>query len=119
MNNRGFTLIELIMVIAILALLSIILIPVSGNIIEKGKINNCEDTIDGVIAAAKLYVADNRYELTDNDIELSTLVSEGYLKKMPDISSENENVRITYDENKKDYNISWIDKSVCEQLIKN
>ena len=118
MNNKGFTLIELIMVIAILALLSIILIPVSGNIIEKGKKNNCEDTIDGVIAAAKLYVADNRYELTGDPISLSTLVDEGYLKKMPDnISSEK--VKITYDENKKDYNISWINKSVCEQLIKN
>ena len=101
MNNRGFTLIELIVTIALLAIISTISVSVIGNIRSKHNVNTYYELLDNVVSAAKLYVTDNRYNLSsisgedsvscpaathDNTnpsfsfyISLATLVSNGYL----------------------------------------
>ena len=73
MNKKGFTLIEVIMVIAIIAILSLILIPNVMVLIDKNKKRTCEK------------MSDNKYELdfdcsgTPKEITLKTLVDAGYL----------------------------------------
>lgn len=95
MNNRGFTLIELIVTIALLAIISTISVSVIGNIRSKHNVNTYYELLDNVVSAAKLYVTDNRYNLSSIgggaikcnsssdthsfDITLATLVSDGYL----------------------------------------
>ena len=86
MNKKGFTLIEVIMVIAIIAILSLILIPNVMVLIDKNKERSCEKMIDNIESAAKMYVNQNKYELgfdcVDNktkEITLKTLVDAGYL----------------------------------------
>ncbi len=85
MNKKGFTLIEVIMVIAIIAILSLILIPNVMILIDKNKKRTCEKMIDNIESAAKMYVNQNKYELgfdcsgTPKGIKLKTLVDAGYL----------------------------------------
>ena len=86
MNRKGFTLIEVIMIIAIIAILSLILIPNVMVLINENKKRSCEKMIDNIESAAKMYVNQNKYELgfdCDNNktkgIKLKTLVDAGYL----------------------------------------
>ena len=85
MNKKGFTLIEVIMVIAIIAILSLILIPNVMVLIDKNKERSCEKMIDNIESAAKMYVNQNKDEVgvecsgTPKEITLKTLVDAGYL----------------------------------------
>lgn len=131
MNNRGFTLIELIVTIALLALISTISVSVIGNIRGKHNVNAYYELLKNVESAAKLYVTDNRYNLKSVGIDikcpnnntftisLQKLVDSGYLTtdngeiKNFDGStltlSENK-VTVTYDCTKKNFTYK-IDKN--------
>ncbi len=97
------------MVIAIIAILSLILIPNVMVLIDKNKERSCEKMIDNIESAAKMYVNQNKYELgfdcsgTPKGIKLKTLVDAGYLGgelvnpiNKKEISLESE-VLVTYD----------------------
>lgn len=140
MNNRGFTLIELIVTIALLALISTISVSVIGNVRGKHNVNSYYELLKNVESAAKLYVTDNRYNLksisgkdikcpNDNTftISLEKLVYNGYLTTDNDeiknfdgstlTLSENK-VTVTYDCTKKNFTYK-IDKNepICEKSI--
>jgi len=57
-KQGSFTLIELIVVIAIIAIASVIIVPVALNSIEKAKVTNCGQTLTLVKKAAMTYYAD-------------------------------------------------------------
>lgn len=140
MNNRGFTLIELIVTIALLALISTISVSVIGNIRGKHNVNTYYELLKNVESAAKLYVTDNRYNLKSVGIDikcpnnntftisLQKLVDNGYLTtdnneiKNFDGStltlSENK-VTVTYDCTKKNFTYK-IDKNepICAKSKK-
>lgn len=63
MNNKGFTLIELIIVIAILSLIALLSAPNVLKLINKNKADNYNGMIDSIIKSTKLYVSDNKNEL--------------------------------------------------------
>ena len=112
MNRKGFTLIEVIMVIAIITILSLILIPNVMVLINENKKRSCEKMIDNIESAAKMYVNQNKYELgfdCDNNktkgIKLKTLVDAGYLggelvnpinKIKIDLDNKENKVSVTY-----------------------
>lgn len=66
MNNKGFTLIELIMVIALLAVIALLTTPNIIKLIEKNKVDNYNSTIDTIIKATEVYVSNNKYNLDFN-----------------------------------------------------
>lgn len=82
MNKKGFTLIELLMVIVIIAIISMILIPNVINMISTNKQKSCESLKKNIISATKLYVNENKYDLSftcDNTIKIpiSKLIETG------------------------------------------
>ena len=91
MNNKGFTLIELIITIALLAVISIISFVSINGVIEDNRVRNCENLRKSIISAAKEYVSDNRYKLDEisayrieeNDknykINVGVLITKNYL----------------------------------------
>ena len=121
MNKKGFTLIETIMVIAILALLMLILVPNVIVLINKNNIKSCHNLEDSIINSAKMYVASNKYELgfscpstdsTSKDVSIQTLLDSGELKlstdKLTNPKDDSEilldtSVKVTYDCNTKEF----------------
>lgn len=85
MNKKGFTLVETILVVAILALLMLILVPNVIVLINKNNKESCENLKDNIISATKIYVNTNKYDLgfvcnIAKNITLQTLVDSGDLK---------------------------------------
>lgn len=89
MNRKGFTLIEVIMALAIVAILFLVLIPNIAVLINKNKEKSCNSLKNNVISAARIYVTNNKYELgfecsspnNTKEITLKTLIDSGDLKK--------------------------------------
>ena len=74
MNNKGFTLIELVATIGLLAVVSIISYVSINKVIEESKVNDCEQLVMSIKSASKEYVSDNRYNLTTNvDLNITSL----------------------------------------------
>ena len=130
MNNRGFTLVELILVVAIIALLSLIFTPNVLSLINKNNTDTYNDTVESVISATKMYVSNNRYELgitcTNNtkSITINDLILSGDLSKVPVNSCNNsaldfdvnDTIEISYDCDQKKYSYSFrekIDENTC------
>lgn len=122
MNKNGFTLIETIMVIAILALLMLILVPNVISLINKNNIKSCQNLEASIKNAAKVYVTNNKYQLGFNcntsektstvTISIQNLIDSGDLKlqnnelvnpKNNEAIQPNEIVEVTYDCNKKTF----------------
>lgn len=89
LNNKGFTLIEVLLVVAILSVLALIMIPTVGGLIEQNRSDNFNNLKNSIISAAKLHVSDNRYSLGISchdgnpsfNITLRELVDEGSLSE--------------------------------------
>lgn len=71
MNNRGFTLIELIATIALLSVIAVISFVSINGIITQNKVNECNILVNNIKSAATEYVSDNRY----NDVNFSNLTA--------------------------------------------
>lgn len=63
LNNKGFTLIEVLAVVVILSIIMAIMVPSVNNILNRNKEENYDDLEDSIISAAKIYISDNRYEI--------------------------------------------------------
>lgn len=106
MNNKGFTLIELIGVILILALLAIIVFPNILSSISKNEKTLDEDNKKLIIANAKEYVGDNTNLFVKKSgnvycIKVSTLSENGYTTNLKglkngDASLTTDAVKVTY-----------------------
>jgi prepilin-type N-terminal cleavage/methylation domain-containing protein len=109
LNNKGYTLVEILAVIVILGMLLVIVIPNVGNLINMNKENNIKQFNISIKNAAKLYISDYKYEITlvsntcsvdetididkigdannlnpNSQITIKTLVNEGYIKTSKD-----------------------------------
>ncbi|KYO65839.1 competence type IV pilus major pilin ComGC [Thermovenabulum gondwanense] len=78
-EKKGFTLIELIVVVAVLGILATIAIPRVGNIVGTAKSNADEMNKSLIINALERYNAEKGEYPTSLDV----LVSSGYLDKIP------------------------------------
>ena len=85
MYKKGFTLVEVILAIAIMALLVLILVPNVLALLNKNNVKSCNNLKSNIESAAKLYVTNNKYKLsficdTPKNITFKTLVDSGDLK---------------------------------------
>ena len=85
MNKKGFTLVEVILAIAIMALLVLILVPNVFALLNKNNVKSCNNLKSNIESAAKMYVTNNKYKLgficdTPKNITFKTLVDSGDLK---------------------------------------
>lgn len=79
-TNRGMTLVELMVVIAIIFILAALLIPRYLDVTERANQAKCNGNIATMNSAASVYIAVHLEPASD----LSELVSDGLLQQIPD-----------------------------------
>ena len=128
LNNKGFTLVEVLLVVAILSVLALIMVPTVGGLIEQNNIDNFNNLKNSIISAAKMHVSENRYSLGISchdgnptfNVTLRELVDEGSLSEnvidprdKENIDLDNNYVMVTYDCDIKEFsyeidgNLNW------------
>ena len=82
-NKKGFTLIELVVTIALLAIIVLITSPAIIGLLDKNKKSNCDSLKRSVLESAKLYVSDNRYSIpwTGSNPKTATISAETLIEK--------------------------------------
>ena len=77
MNNKGFTLLEMMGVLILLAIILLVAIPSITNTIKKDQVNQLVKYEQTMCDAAETYIAEENVNVTE--IKGSLLVSKGYL----------------------------------------
>lgn len=101
-DQQGFTLVELIIVIAILGILAGLAVPKVGNIVGDAEKKANKANIRMIEEACDLYVASGKTELiSEQTIDNNhVLIKEGYLKEEPKYpNSENKYYKIIQKDN--------------------
>ena len=88
-DNKGFTLVELIVVMAILAILAALAVPAFNNVLKESRYKSHNANVKMIQEAVEVYYANNG-DLSTGDgttaIDIDDLVSEGLLKEpVPDV----------------------------------
>lgn len=123
MKNRGFTLLELLGVIVILALLTTLVFPSVLNAIKKSSNQTDKLSMDLISNAADLYIENNLNEFIKFNgnkyiIEIENLIEEGNLPnniKMSDIDNINDVCIQTIYQDGFKYELK--EKGTCEKLV--
>lgn len=80
-KEGGFTLVELLAVLAILALIVGIAIPMVGNVINNSKESADQSQYELVVDAAQLRAIDNSEDFSEiTSIDIDQLVDDGYME---------------------------------------
>jgi len=80
LNKKGFTLVELLVVIIILLAIMLVALPNINNTLEKSKNRDKDKAEELIIQGALMYANDNDITVSTS-IPLSTLVNDGYITK--------------------------------------
>lgn len=112
LNNKGFTLIELIATILLLSIIAIISFVSINGVVNQSKVNDCESLVMNIKSAAKEYVSDNRYGSINKNITAENLIADKYLSgpiinpfTKSEITPSNISINITL---KDDYSVNTV-----------
>src|SRR5574344_737954 len=118
MSKKGFTLVELIGVIVILALLALLITPTVNKLLKEQKQKVYDAQMKIVLNAAKNYVADKQDTLDISSsglvLSVSDLYNNGYLNKdkviNPSTNKEFKNcILVKWDDSYNQYNYKYVD----------
>lgn len=94
LNNKGFTLVELLAVVSLIAILSGLAITAYTSYLEKARKESYEAMEKSAFSAAQNYIqatgAIVPVQPSERTIDVSTLVDKGYLKNLEDPRSKGE-----------------------------
>jgi len=88
--KKGFTLVELLIVLAVIAALMAVATPMALNAVKQAKASQVAQNLQNIMTAVQNYVNTERDLPTSTSTFINTLVSKGYLSSKPD------NYTITY-----------------------
>ncbi len=125
-NNKGFTLVELLAVLVILIAISSIAIPTISSSLERSKTKQDDSKKKLLVSAAELYVTDNRNAISDNirtnsltscKIDFNELKNSGYIDDDATKSSNDREIQgcIIYDGTTCNYEATNCSQTNCKQ----
>lgn len=95
-NKKGFTLIELIVVIAILGILALIAIPRFANVQKNARIDSDIATANTIVNAAKVYISSQNLNWTNAQaVKVTDLTGAKLLESAPTAQTNNIAMEIT------------------------
>ena len=110
MNNKGFTLVELLAVLVILSAIMWIAIPSISSSMERAKKKQNDVHQKVLIAAAEMYVADHRYAIMKQNgdscfIDVSSLLEGNYISGDSAVDTDGNNINgvVVYTKNSNSY----------------
>lgn len=86
-NNKGFTLIELLASLTLIAILAVIIIPMSLNLVNKSNAEQCNRVVDTILSEAELcyldkndicYVENGTKKVTLQDLYINGYIEDSY-----------------------------------------
>lgn len=122
LNNKGFTLVELLAVVVILVIIMLVAIPNISSSIERRKIKNETKMKEVIIDASELFVTNKEESISSNlkhcytkkcIVRMSDLVNNGYLDKK-EVKDYMDYCSI-YDANTKILDVNKFSKEVCNE----
>lgn len=119
LNKKGFTLVELLVVIVILAVIMSIAIPSITSSIERSKDKQKTQVIKLIESAGELYVDRHKNSVTTSDITLNQLISDGLITKeeMKDPFNEKRTLCGVVHYDKTNNTVIWIDRSDSDPTV--
>ena len=122
-NNKGFTLVELLTVVLILTLLVLLVWPNISNSVDNKKSDIDNLTLNIIEEATKLYISDNKDgfpEVEGNTycVPLKQLINQDYLKDNIEYSKEDisdiKTMKVFYDDG---FNYVLVDNNDCTKIL--
>lgn len=94
MNNKAFTLIELIASITLILILFTVAVPVSTKLIQNSNKKQCDMVKESLLTAADLYVTDRMVNNTVNfsSISLKEMYDKNYIEEIYEIKYNNSKI---------------------------
>lgn len=83
-SNRGFTLIELMIVVAIIAILAVVAIPKFGDLLNKSRESTVKGMLGTLRSALTIYYAD--INIFPTDVETALTTNAHYLNEIPTVT---------------------------------
>ncbi len=83
LKNKGFTLLELMVVIAIISILAVVMIPNFVNARNAAKLTNCKTILRNISTVVEMYSQDNEGKYPANDFVITLIGNplSGYIDK--------------------------------------
>lgn len=90
-NNKGFSLVELIVVIAIMAVLVAVLAPQFTKYVDRSRQSNDASTVSSIVTAAQVGIADTDYEIGPDTYTI-TVTTSGTTVDAADATNKDANI---------------------------
>lgn len=84
LNVKGFTMIEILAMVTLLGILTLIAVPSLSRPLYKSRKTNLDTMFKSTYEAAENYMMDKGNTTSNSTVQVSTLVSDGYLERLVD-----------------------------------